>query len=148
MSKKVLSAKEYLEQLQTIDTKIDQKLEQLAAMKQDACSSGGIDYSKVRVQTSPSGDQIGDAVTRYVTFDEEINADIDRFVDAKNRIIKEIQNLNVDNYIKVLFKVYVQYKSIKNASTEMKMSYQYVRTLHKKALEMFGETYKNLHYLT
>ena len=87
-------------------------------------------------------------MTRYVSFDEQINAEIDRFVDAKNQIIDEIRGLHVNNYIQVLFKVYVQFKSIKVAASEMNMSYPYVREVHKKALAMFEETYKNLHYLT
>ena len=148
MNKKKLTAKQYLEQLQTIDTKINQKIEQLDEMKASASSTGSIDYSRERVQTSLSGDKLGNDVTRYIDFNEQINADIDRFVDAKNQIIDEIHGLNVNNYIQVLFKVYVQYKSLRVAASEMKMSYQYVRDLHKKALIMFEEYYSNLHYLT
>lgn len=146
--KRKLTAREYLGQLAVIDTKIQQKLEELEAMKVDACSAGGIDYSKDRVQTSRSGDAIGDAVVRYTALNGEINREIDEFADIKHRIIKEIHSLNSNNYIKVLFKVYVQYKSIKTASDEMQMSYQYVRNIHKKALLAFEKIYPDLHYLT
>ena len=149
MSKmKKLTAKKYLEQLQELDTNINQNLERLEEMKTSAASTGGIDYSRERVQTSTSGDKLCNDVTRYVTFNNEINAEIDRFVDAKNQIISEIRGLHVNHYIQVLFKVYVQFKSIKTAATEMKMSYPYVREIHRKALKMFEETYENLHYLT
>lgn len=147
-NKKLLSAREYLSQLRVIDTKINQKIEQLAEMKSNATCTGGVDYNKERVQTSLSGDKLCNDVTRYVAFDDEINADIDRFINAKNQIVNEIQGLNVDNYIKVLFKVYVQFKSIRQTAKEMKKSYSYVIELHKKALLTFEETYKNLHYLT
>ena len=53
---KTLSAREYLGQLQELDTNINQDLERLDDMKTNACSTGGIDYSAERVQTSPSGD--------------------------------------------------------------------------------------------
>lgn len=145
--KKSLSAKKYLGQLQELDININQDLELLEEMKTDACSVGGIDYSKERVQTSCSGDSLGNAVTRYVSFDEHINAEIDRFVDAKNKIIAEIRGLHDKNYIQVLFKIYVQFKTVKQASKEMKMSYPYVIELHNKALSEFEKTYKNLHYL-
>lgn len=147
-TKKSLSAKRYLEQLQELDTKINQNLERLAEMKEDTTSAGGIDYSKERVQTSCSGDKLCNDVTRYVSFEEQINAEIDQFVDAKEQIIKEIRGLRVNNYIQVLFKVYVQFKSIKVAASEMNMSYPYVREVHRKALDLFEQTYKNLHYLT
>jgi len=146
--KKKLTARQYLEQLETIDIKINQHLERLSEMKANATSTGAIDYSKDRVQTSLLGDKLSNDVGRYVDFDAQINAEIDQFVDAKSQIIAEIQGLNVKNYIQVLFKRYVQYKNLKVTASEMNMSYQYVRDLHKKALALFGETYKNLHYLT
>lgn len=146
--KKNLSAREYLGQLEVIDEKINQKLEELNNLMTDSTSTGGIDYSKERVQSSGSKDSLGDVVTRYVSLNDEINAEIDEFADIKHQVIKEIQSLNVKNYIQVLFKVYVQYKSIKVASDEMKMSYQYVRNIHKKALAAFEKKYSDLHYLT
>lgn len=146
--RKKLTAKQYLEQLEVLDTNISQNLERLAEMKTDARSTGSIDYSKERVQTSTSPDKVCNDVSRYVDFDAQINAEIDRFVNAKNQIISEIRGLHVNNYIQVLFKVYVQFKSIKVAASEMKMSYPYVREVHRKALEMFEQTYKSLHYLT
>lgn len=139
-----MNAKRYLEQLEVIDTKIQQKLEELDALKTDACSTGGIDYSADRVQTSKSGDSLCNAVTRYISLDEEINREIDEFADIKHDVIKQIQSLNVKNYIQVLFKVYVQYKSVKIAAGEMKMSYQYVRNIH-----LYGNTgyRRRLHHL-
>lgn len=146
--KKKLSAREYLGQLEELDINISQDLEQLEEMKRDACSTGGIDYSRDRVQTSISGDKLGGQVTRYVTFNEHINAEIDRFADAKEQIISEIRGLHDTHYIQLLFKVYVQFKTLKVAADEMKMSYQYVRNVHKKALAAFESTYANLYYLS
>jgi len=144
---KTLSARKYLEQLQTFDIYISQDLERLDDMKTNACSTGAIDYSAERVQTSPSGDGLCGQVTNYVAFNEKINAEIDRFVDAKEQIIREIRGLRDKNYVQVLYKVYVQFKSVKQASKEMKKSYNYTVELHNKALAAFEETYKNLTYL-
>lgn len=144
---KTLSAREYLGQLQELDTNINQDLERLDDMKINACSTGAIDYSAERVQTSPSGDSLCRQVTNYVAFDDEINAEIDRFVDAKNLIIKQIRGLHNNYFNQILFKVYVQFKSVKQASKEMKKSYNYTVELHNKALAAFEETYENLTYL-
>lgn len=146
--KNSLSAKTYLAQLEVIDIKIAQDLERLNDMMINARSTGGIDYSRERVQTSPSGDKLCNDITRYVTLNDEINTEIDLFVNAKNQIIREIRGLHDKNYINVLYKTYVQFKSISQAAKEMKKSYSYVLELHKKALTEFEETYKNLHYLT
>lgn len=146
--RKKLSAREYLGQLEELDININQNLERLADMKTNACNSSGIDYSKDRVQTSISGDKLGGSVTRYVSFEAQISTEIKRFVNAENQIISEIRGLHDGNYIRLLFKVYVQFKSLKVAADEMKMSYQYVRNIHKQALAAFENTYSNLHYLT
>lgn len=148
MSDKKLSARQYLGQLQELDIKIKQDLEILAEMKSNACCTDGIDYSKDRVQTSMTGDALCRSVTGYISFNDEINAEINRFADAKNRIIQEIRGLHNKYYIQVLFKVYVQYKSVKQASQEMKKSYNYTIEQHNKALAEFEKTYKNLSYLS
>ena len=101
IEKKVLSARQYLSQLETIDMQINQDLERLEQMKADAYGTGGIDYSKERVQTSKVGDKLCSDVSRYITFNEQINAEIDRFVDAKEQIIKEIRGLHDKNFIQV-----------------------------------------------
>lgn len=148
MSKeKKLSARVYLEQLEIIDMQINQDIERLGEMKENAMSTGGIDYSRDRVQTSPRGDKLCSDVARYVAFDEEINAEIDRFVDAKEQIIREIRELRDVNYVQVLFKVYVQFKSLKVSALEMKRSYNFVLDVHKKALKAFEEMHENLTYL-
>lgn len=147
MNDKKLTAKQYLDQLRVIDTKINQKMEELADLMTAATSTGAIDYSKDRVQTSPQNAQ-ENRICKYVDLDAEINREIDEFVDIKHRVTKEIQELNVDYYIKILFKVYVQYKTVKDAANEIGLSYQYVRDLHKKALKAFEELHTDLHYLT
>mgnify|MGYP002650157857 FL=1 len=147
MNDKKLTAKQYLDQLRVIDTKINQKMEELVDLMTAATSTGAIDYSKDRVQTSPQNAQ-ENRICKYVDLDAEINREIDEFVDIKHRVTKEIQELNVDYYIKILFKVYVQYKTVKDAANEIGLSYQYVRDLHKKALKAFEELHTDLHYLT
>ena len=146
--KKPLSARVYLEQLALIDEQINQDIERLEEMKQSARSTGSFDYSRERVQTSPVGDKLCSDVTRYVTLDEQINREIDSFVDAKEQIIREIRGLRCADYVKVLYKVYVQFKTIKDTAYEMQRSYKYTLDIHKKALKAFEEMYPDLQYLT
>ena len=145
--KKSLSAKKYLSQLAVIDEAINQDLERLSEMKENTLCTGGIDYSRDRVQTSPVGDRLCSDVTRYTAFNEEINEEIDRFIDARERIIKEIRELHDVNYIQVLYKVYVQFKTLTMTSREMQRSYNFVLNAHKKALKEFEGMHKDLTYL-
>ena len=146
--KKSLSARAYLGQLELIDEQINQDIERLGEMKQSARSTGSFDYSRERVQTSPIGDKLCSDVSRYVDLDTQINAEIDRFVDAKEQIIKEIRGLHSADYVKVLYKVYVQFKTIKDTAYEIQRSYKYTLDVHKKALKAFEEMYPDLQYLT
>ena len=146
--KKPLSAKVYLGQLALIDEQINQDIERLEELKQSARSTGSFDYSRERVQTSPVGDKLCSDVTRYVTLDEQINREIDSFVDAKEQIIREIRGLRCADYVKVLYKVYVQFKTIKDTAYEIQRSYKYTLDIHKKALKAFEEMYPDLQYLT
>ena len=142
-----LTARKYLTQLEELDININQDLEMLEEMKANASGLNGVDYGREKVQTSHMGDSLGNAVTRYVAFDGKLHEEIERFTSARNRIITEIRGLHDRKYTQLLFKVYVQFKSIRQAADEMKMSYRYSIQLHNKALKSFGETYKDLRYL-
>lgn len=144
--KKYLTAEQYLSQLSTLDESINQDIERLEEMKDSAMSTGSIDYSRDRVQTSAVGDKLCSDVVRYTELDAHINAQIDKFVDAKEQIIREIRELHQVDYIKVLYKVYVQQKTLKIAAIEMNRSYRFVRDTHKKALAAFEDVHKNLTY--
>ena len=109
-------------------------------------TAGGIDYSAERVQTSSSGDGLCKGVSAYVDFNNKINEEIDNFIDAKNKIIQEIRDLHDADYIQVLFKKYVQFKTLTITAREMKRSYNYVLNVHKKALAAFEEAHENLYY--
>lgn len=132
-----MKAKEYLQQLKLLDVKIDQKLKQAGDLRQMAQATGALDYSKDRVQTSPSGDSMSNAVIRYLSLEEEVDRQIDQFVDLKNQIINQIQALKDVNYVQVLFKRYVEYKALEVIAVEMGYTYQYVRILHGHALQDF-----------
>lgn len=143
---KKLSAREYLKQLEVLDMQINDDIAMLSDMKMNVCSAGGIDYSRDKVQTSPVGDKLCKGVSAYVDFNNKINEEINSFIDAKNKIIQEIRDLHDADYIQVLFKKYVQYKTLTITAIEMKRSYNYVLNVHKKALAAFEEAHENLYY--
>ena len=140
-----MKSKEYLQQLKLLDMKIDQKLKQKEDLRQITQATGALDYSKDRVQTSPSGDALSNAVIKYLSLEEEIDRQIDQFVDLKNQIINQIQGLKDVNYVQVLFKRYVEYKKLEVIAVEMDYTYPYVRALHGYALQEFERTYTILH---
>ncbi len=140
-----MKAKEYLKQLQRLDTVINQKIKELSDLRLRLTSVGGVEYSKERVQTSPSVDAaFAKLLERIADLEEEINAEIDRFIDEKHKIINQIQGLKKSKYIEILYKHYVEFKRLEIVAVEMNFTYQYVIELHGYALKDFQTTYNNL----
>ena len=138
-----MKAKEYLQQLQRLDTVINQKIKEVQDLRVQARSTGGLDYSKERVQLSPSGDApFVKPICRIIDLEAEINAEIDRFVDEKHKIINQIQGLKNSDYISLLFKRYVEFKKFETIAVEMNFTYQYVLNMHGYALKEFEIAYK------
>ena len=133
-----MKAKEYLQQLQRLDTVINQKIKELDGLRLESQSTRGIDYSKERVQTSPSGDAPFVNLTgRILGLEAEIDREIDNFVDKKHQIINQIQGLSNATYIQVLFKRYVEFKRLEVIAVEMNFTYGYIKHLHGYALQDF-----------
>lgn len=138
-----MKAKEYLQQLQRLDTVINQKIKEVHDLRLQAQSGGGFDYSKERVQSSPSGDApFVKPICRIIDLEAEINAEIDRYVDEKHRIINQIQGLKNSKYIEILYKHYVEFKRLEVVAVEMNFTYQYVLNMHGYALKEFESAYK------
>ena len=128
-----LSAREYLQQLQNINVSIDQDRSRLEAMRINATGQGAIRYDRDKVQASPQ-DKLCNDVCGIVTFDDRLNNRIDRFIDAREKIIAQIRGLHNATYNQVLFKVYVEYKSLRQTAIEMGRCYAFIRDRHKSAL--------------
>lgn len=140
-----MKAKEYLQQLQRLDTVIKQKVNELEDLRMHSKSLGGTDYSRERVQASHSGEApFSNAIVKAIDFEEEINREIDKFSSEKHLIINQIHALHNSKYIKILYKHYVEFKRLEVIAVEMNYTYQYILELHGFALRCFQTTYKNL----
>lgn len=132
-----MTVKEYLEQIKTLDIKIDQKQKQLDELRLKAYGDKSPSIGKSLIQSSPNGDQMESSVVRYVDLEHEIEVMIDNYTDTKNRIINEIHMLNNNLFIQLLFKRYVEYKQLDVIAIEMNYTEDYIRHVHGNALEAF-----------
>lgn len=129
--------KEYLRQLRTAEIKIEQKEEELERLKASLESiSTGTDSE--RVQTTPK-DRLSEEVPIIADLEEEINVDLGALLMLRNKIINEIQSMDNPVYINILYKRYVQYKSLEEIAVEMSYSYVHIRRLHGYALIQFSK---------
>ena len=137
-----MSAKQYLLQLQILDMKINQKIEESAQLR-SIVQGRGMSCDSERVQTSPANIQ-ENMIVKYLDLEREIDKMIDAYVDQKDKIINQIHELSDVRYIKILFDRYVpdengHTKSFEQISVEMNYSYTYVCDLHGQALIAFAE---------
>lgn len=140
-----MKAKEYLQQLKKLDIMINQKTKELEELRIKARSINSVDYSKERVQSSPSTDApFVKNIEKITDLENEINCEIDNFVDKKHEIIQQIQGLKNSKYIEVLYKRYVEYKRFEVIAKEMYYSCDYIKHLHGYALSEFEKQLLNL----
>lgn len=132
-----MKAKEYLMQIEILSVKIEQKKQRAKEYRDLALCSGGFDYSKERVQTSNLGGQIEDRIIRYVSLESEITENIFMLQQMKDKITGEIHNLNNSDYIILLYKRYVECKTLGQIAKDMHYSYDRIKHMHGNALMDF-----------
>lgn len=133
----IMKAKDYLLQIELLQAKIEQKQQRANEYRDLALCIGAFDYSKERVQTSNLGGQIENPVVRYLALEQEINENIQMLQLRKDKITDEIHNLEDAKFIKILYKRYVECKSLGQVAKEMKYSYDHIRAIHGEALKSF-----------
>lgn len=139
-----MNAKDYLKQVLLLEEKINQKQMQYKELLRTATLTEAVRYDKEKVQTSLTNDSMSNVVIRYIELQEEINHDIDNFIDIKNKVITEIQALSNAKFVNLLFMRYIQGKKLDEIATSLNYSYQYARELHSRALKAFTKVHPEL----
>ena len=148
-----MKALDYLKQLETWDTIIQNKLVErnqwkLVAFGITAHSDGE------RVQSAGSKQKMADAVNRYVDLDREIDEYIDKLTDKKCEAIRLLDQLALRNrtHYNILHKMYIgkvvqqedgTFITVRMDFTEIanlyKKSYSWATTVHGRALQNFQQ---------
>lgn len=129
-------AKDFLEQIEKDDNRIQNKLVELYQLRCLASGIGSLSTDD-RVQSSPEGDRLGKIIAKIVDAEKEINELIDNLIVEKQKridIIEQIQSESNLQYI-VLHKHYVQYKSFTNIAKEEGYSDVWILKVHSEGLK-------------
>jgi hypothetical protein len=138
-----MNAKEYLEQIESLSIRIEQLESRLACLRETAGGAAAIRYDKLNVQVSVQTDIVEKNVLQLVEMEQKIFAEKVRLESLRNIITEQIQNLDDDRYVNILFKRYVEGKKFFMIHEETDYDYDYVRVLHGEALGYFEMIYKN-----
>lgn len=141
-----MNAKEYLMQLKVLDVKINQKLDEISALRASLTSISSVNTAEERMQ---GGSIAGDArfvktLAKIDKMEREVDAEIDRFVDEKHKIINQIHELTNPLHIEILHKKYAEFKRLEVVSVELDKSYQYIVEVHGYALKEFTNKFATL----
>lgn len=128
-----MKAKDFLKQLEKLDTIINNKLIEKEQWK--AIALGVTAHSEgERVQSSGRPSKMADAVDRCIDIEAEIDSLIDKFVNTKRDVTDVIEQLNATEY-DVLHKRYVQHLSYIDIAAAKGRDYNWVTTVHGRALK-------------
>lgn len=132
-----MEAREYLEQIEIMELKIKQRKKELLALKLSATGTGSLNITDKVMSSGSSSDKMSDTVIEYIELEESIKKEIKRLNLKRNEIIGKIHKLKKKEHIDILYKKYVEYKSLMQIGEEMDYSYEYAKILHRKAIKEF-----------
>lgn len=104
---------------------------------------GGVDYGRERVQVSYSNDRLCNAFIESFDLDEQIEQEQMKYFEEEQELVQKIRGLRNNNYIQVLYKVYVQFKPFNIVAKDVDHGRWWVAKYHDEAVAFFEEYYKD-----
>lgn len=142
-----MTTKSYLSQIERLDRMIQNKLSEIYQLKTMACSVT-VSNDSERVQTSSDKDRLGSTVAKIVDLEKETDRLVDRFVDLKKEIMSIISMIKSERHREILFKKYLEQKSLYEIAEELGMTDRGCKKAHKRALEEFEKIKNTIYSIT
>ena len=128
-----ITAKEYLNQVRNLETKMKILKEEIDTLREMVVSTGAVQQQE-RVMSSGAQDRMAETICKINEKEEEWNELMREFALTRAEVIISIQKLNNSDYEQILYKRYCQSKKWEEIALELNYSYQWVCTLHGRAL--------------
>lgn len=135
-----MDTKTYLQQIERLDRKIQNKFAEIEQLKTMATSIS-VAQKDINVQTFSDKDRMGSAVSKIVDLESEANEIICEFLEKRSIIIHQIDGISDTNTYHILFNRYVMMKDLGTISVEMGYSFKQVCRIHGNALKEFEHLY-------
>ena len=142
-----MDTKQYLSQIERLEKMIQNKLSEIYQLKTMACSVT-VSNDSERVQTSSDKDRLGSTVAKIVDLEKETDRLVDRFVDLKKEIMSIISMIKSERHREILFKKYLEQKSLYEIAEELGMTDRGCKKAHKRALEEFEKIKNTIYSIT
>lgn len=129
-----MTTRQYLSQIEKYDNLIHNKIIEEEQLNTLSMSVKSIPIGE-KVQTSSKQDPMGDMVAKIIDLREEISKMATDFLEQKQEIIRTIETVEDPILYDVLFKRYVEYKTLLNIADELGYSEVTIKRLHLKAVK-------------
>ena len=139
-----MTTKDYLNQISRLNRMINNKLTEIAQLRELSCSISAV-KNEERVLSSSDPDKIGTTYAKIDEMEEKLDKLIDEYVDKKNLIICQIDSIEDEIYYDILFSRYIDKKTFEKISTDLNYSFRNTTRLHGKALKEFEKKYGYLY---
>lgn len=132
----------YLSQIEYIEEMIGEKQDIIDSLRSSITGTSASTESE-RVQTSPK-DRLGETCAKIVDLCEQLNRDIDSFVDMKAEVIQTI-----DQYVddlkerRLLYLRYLKFIPIESCAKELRISRATAYNFHKAAMQKIVRKFEN-----
>lgn len=135
-----MKAKIYLQEIRKLDRKINNKQIELESLRALVTSITPT-LKEVNVQSNGSQDRLGDTMVKIIDLQNEINEQIDKYVDRKLEAIRLINKLEDDVSANILIRRYINYESWETIADALHYTRQGIHKKHGQALLDFEKVY-------
>lgn len=135
-----MKAKDYLREVRRLEgaiTRNQQEKEILYAK----LTGRAISYEGERVQTSGAGDPMADVIAKVIELDHEISEQTVSYFVRLHEIKGQIEQVGNEEFVTLLYKRYIEGKSLEAIAVDMNYTYQHTRRLHGWALQAFEDKF-------
>lgn len=136
-----MHTKKYLGQIERYNRMIEFKTNELRTLREMALvikSSGSDD---MKIQSGSPKNKLEESCIEIADAEQELKALISRFLNAKRKIISEIEQLEDTNEYTVLTMRYVECRSMRDIAESLNYSVKNIERIHSKAVESFTLMY-------
>ena len=132
-----MNTRQYLEQVQDSDRKIQNKIQEEYRLRLLATSISSFSNGD-KVQTSGGKDRVGDAVTRIVELQQEIASDVKELAELQMKVSGDINDMENSMYSSLLHKRYIEFKNLSRSQTRWDIPYSISVLAMEKLLKLCG----------
>lgn len=115
--------------------------DEIATLRSQAENVRGMNYDKIRVQSSPDMDPLATYLGRLTDAEEELSTELELYLSTYMKIFREIADVGMGIYADVLFLRYFDGLSLGEIADQLNYSYDRIRHIHGVALQEFEHKY-------